>query len=287
MKTLNKVFNYFFSKINTREKDIYLIDKEESINFLKETLLKEKIIALDTEFDWRNTYFPKLSLVQIATRNLIFLVDCLKCKNLKFLKSILEDEEKLIIFHSVRSDTTVLNTNLNIKIKNVFDIQVAEKNIGSSQTLSYASLVKKYFGIDLDKTETNSNWLKRPFTEKQLSYAVDDVSYLIEISELQKKFLKKKGNLISTFEQSKKEALLGNEELHKSRLRKLKKTKKINKNIFLWREFLARDKNIPPSHVMADSLMKLAAKNIINKKKLKSLFSDSSDYDHFIKYMNL
>ena len=72
---------------------------------------------MDTEFDWRNTYFPVLSLLQISTAKSIFLIDCLKCKDLKFFKDVLEDKNKLIIFHSARSDTTVLSTNLGIRIK--------------------------------------------------------------------------------------------------------------------------------------------------------------------------
>ena len=90
-------------------------------------LKDEKILGLDTEFDWRKTYFPKLCLLQIATKKNVFLIDCIKCKDLIFLKQILEDKKKLLIFHSSRSDATVLNTNLKIKVKNIFDIQIAEK----------------------------------------------------------------------------------------------------------------------------------------------------------------
>ena len=89
-----------------------------------------------------------LSLLQISTKNKIFLIDCLKCKNLKILKKFLEDKDKLIIFHSSRSDTTVLYTNLNIKVeKNVFDIQIAEKNISGGDVKNYGSIVKKYLTL--------------------------------------------------------------------------------------------------------------------------------------------
>ena len=57
----------------------------------------------------------------------IFLIDCVNCKNLGWLKNILENKKKLIIFHSVRSDATVLNTNLKIKVNNTYDVQIAEK----------------------------------------------------------------------------------------------------------------------------------------------------------------
>ena len=59
----------------------YLIDSDEDVNFLIDTLKEESILAIDTEFEWRTTYFPILSLLQVATKDKIFLIDCLKCKN--------------------------------------------------------------------------------------------------------------------------------------------------------------------------------------------------------------
>ena len=114
------------------------------------------------------TYFPILSLLQISTKNKIFLIDCLKCKNLKILKKILEDKDKLIIFHSSRSDTTVLYTNLNIKVENVFDIQIAEKNISGGDVKNYGSIVKKYFDIDLKKLKPILIGSKDPFLKISL-----------------------------------------------------------------------------------------------------------------------
>ena len=168
----------------------------------------KKILGIDTEFDWRTTYFPVLSILQIATKNKIFLIDCLKCKNLKKLKNILEDQDRLIVFHSSRSDTTVLNTNLNIKVKNTYDIQVAEKIISGGDIKNYASLVKKYFNFSLNKSETNSNWLKRPLSSNQVKYAAEDVNFLIEIYKKQIKILQKKSLDKKAFESSKKNLLL-------------------------------------------------------------------------------
>ena len=113
MSLLDKLF------FSLKRKNIFIIEKDENKDFVKEILRKESLIGIDTEFDWRNTYFPKLSLLQISTSNNILLIDCLKCKDLKYLKDILENDEKLIILHSSRNDATVLNTNLKIKLKNI------------------------------------------------------------------------------------------------------------------------------------------------------------------------
>ena len=134
----------------TNKKTIYLIDSDNDVNFLISSLENEEILGIDTEFDWRTTYFPTLSLLQIATKGRIFLIDCLQCKNLKNLKNIIEDQDRLIIFHSSRSDATVLFTNLHIKVKNVFDIQIAEKIIRGGDIKNYASIVKTYLNISLN-----------------------------------------------------------------------------------------------------------------------------------------
>ena len=97
----------------------------------------------------------------------------------------------------MRSDSTVLSKCLNINLQNVFDVQQAEKFLTEGEIFSYSHIVKKYFEIFLEKSETNSNWLKRPLSENQIKYAADDVDYLIKIFDFQRKILKKriqKGN---------------------------------------------------------------------------------------------
>ena len=273
------------------KKKIYLIESEEDEEFVKESLHKEKCIGLDTEFNWRNTYFPELSLLQISTSSKILLIDCLKCKKLGFLNKVLEDKAKTIIMHSSRSDTTVLNTNLNIKLNNCFDIQIAEKHINGGEIKNYGFIVSKYCGYELDKSETNSNWLKRPLTDEQLKYAADDVNFLISIYEIQLKKLKKlKKEKVVNLEFM-KEIRLGNQELHISRLRKLKKASNVEKDIFLWRERYAKEKNIPPSYVFGNKDLKKISNKIKNKEKepykIKKLFKDNSAAKDFLKYIKL
>ena len=227
------------------KKTIYLIESEEDEEFVKESLKKEKYVGLDTEFNWRNTYFPELSLLQISTSSKILLIDCLKFKKLEFLNRVLEDKAKTIIMHSSRSDTTVLNTNLNIKLNNCFDIQIAEKYINGGEIKNYGFIVFKYFGYKLDKSETNSNWLKRPLTNEQLKYAANDVNFLTSIYEIQLKILKKlKKEKVVNLEFM-KEIRLGNQELHISRLKKLKKASKGRERYFSLERKIRKAKKYP------------------------------------------
>ena len=283
---LKKLGSYLKNK-----KTIYLIDSEEDEDFVKESIRKEKCIGLDTEFNWRNTYFPELSLLQISTSSKILLIDCLKYKKMGFLNKVLEDKTKKIVMHSSRSDTTVLNTNLNIKLNNCFDIQIAEKHINGGEIKNYGFIVSKYCDHDLDKSETNSNWLKRPLTDAQIKYAANDVNFLISIYKMQLKKLKKlKIEKVVNLEFM-REIRLGSQELHVSRLKKLKKASKLEKDIFLWRENYAKQKNIPPSYIFGDKVLKKIVNIINNKEKesdeIKKLFKDNNAAKDFLAYIEL
>ena len=160
-------------------------------------------------------------MIQISTYDHIFLLDYLKWKDLDFLKRFLEKENKKIIFHSSRSDTTVLSSNINLKIKNSYDIQIGEKFLTKGLGLSYGSLVETYFGIKLEKGETNSNWLKRPLSDSQIQYAAQDVEFLIGIYKIQKKQLNKLGFLDEVESLSNLEADLGNKSIKEMRVKKI------------------------------------------------------------------
>lgn len=267
LKKVYLIKNYlnFFKKTKERHQLNFEADKD----FLFSEIKNKKIIAIDTEFDWRNTYFPILSLIQIATRKKIFLVDCLEAENLQELKHIFEKID-LIIFHSVRSDSTVLSSVADIKIENVYDIQVAEKIISKGNQEKYSSIVERYFSINLKKSETNSNWLQRPLSQKQLDYAAEDVEFLIEIYEKQKK---KVDNIIfeEILKESRKEAFFGNRELFVSRLARLGRASKLEKKIFLWREGIAKERNVPTSYIIKDKNLKKILKICEYDKNKKNL----------------
>lgn len=272
------------------KKRVYFIDSDEGLSFLKSRLtIEDSYLGIDTEFDWRRTYYPVLSLLQISTKKEIFIIDCIKIKDLKFLKLHLEDTKKTIIFHSVRNDTNVLSKCLNIHITKSFDIQIAEKIISCGEIKNYASLVFKYLSINLDKSETNSNWLKRPLASSQLVYASEDVKYLFEIARAQMKKLKKISKLKEAFEKSTEEAKMGNEDFLSMRLKKFNnKFTSLEREIFIWRENIAEKKNIPPGYIFSEKkLSKLA--NILRKKsyekkeKVFKIFGDTSLSDRFLK----
>lgn len=281
---INKIFSLF--KKNFFRKNFFLIDDEIKLDDLIEKIKSLKVISVDTEFEWRRTYHPRLSLIQICDGNDVFLIDCLLCKNIEKVKFIFESVQILKVFHAVRSDTTVLFSSLGIKTNNVFDVQIAEKIINNLYVKSYSYLVEKYINLSINKSETNSNWMKRPFSNNQLKYASEDVEFLIDIYTKQNKLLDKKGKLKEAFYLSKEEAGLGNQELYISRLQKIKDKSEIDEKIFMWREKLAKKKDIPTSFILSDKKLKKLSKRFFQK-GLESDLSDLIDNnEHFEDFLN-
>lgn len=280
------IIQYIRRSIEQKKTSFYIFSIED-LKFFNDCIEDFDVLGVDTEFDWRSTYFPQLSLLQISTSRHLFILDSLQLDLKNVIKPIFESDSHLKIFHSVRSDATVLNKCLNIKTKNVFDIQQAEKLINGEDIKSYGKLVSNYFGIDLDKNETNSNWLKRPLTKSQLNYAYQDINFLIKIYKIQKKILIKKSLLKDALTASKKEANEGNKNFLESRLEKKIKIGDREKKIFIWREEIAQDLNIPPGFIFKDKslikLSKIESKDPNFKKKVMTYLGDTIFVEKFIK----
>ena len=281
-----KIFK-LFTRLFKKEKPIFFINSLESWKLLISSLKNQEEIGIDTEFDWRTTYLPKLCTIQISTKTKIFIVDCIALSNFQDLKLILESKSILKIFHSVRTDSTVLSQCLNIFVNNVFDIQQAEKEVTNGEFKNYGQIVKKYLNISIDKGETNSNWLKRPLSENQIKYAAEDVDFLIKIYQIQKKILSAR-KLESVIKNSHLELELGKESLALSRLRKRKKKySKKEQNIFLWREKIAEKENVPSNHVFQEKKISLLANSFSSdhpklRSKLLKIIGDSRYVEEFI-----
>ena len=158
------------------------IKNNSDIDLLNKLVDKKKLLAVDTEFIRENTYYPILSLIQIAVDDTVFIFDYIKNKTKQsFLSKILESKYNIKIFHDCEQDLEILNKNLNIHIENIFDTQLGNAFVDFDHHISYKNLVKKILNIDIDKNQQNSDWLHRPLSKQQLRYAAGDVIYLENI----------------------------------------------------------------------------------------------------------
>ena len=145
-------------------------------------LKSEGLVALDTEFVWRNTNRPLLSLVQMGTADgTCWVEDCLLALDPAPLAALLGDETVVKVLHDAHQDLDHLFHYTGAKPVNVFDTQLAAAFAGLPAMMSLQKLVQEAADVGLAKTETTTDWSQRPLTEAQLSYALDDVRYLGEV----------------------------------------------------------------------------------------------------------
>ena len=266
MSIFNYLGNIFFNH------EIIYVDSFKKLVEVTDFLKFEGSIALDTEFTWKSTYYPSLDLIQIAANNKIFIIDSLKIEDLMPLAPILESKKIKKIFHSMKGDLSALKTKFNINFSNIRDTQIAEFILENNSNLqiSYKGLVSKYFLINLPKTETNSNWSKRPLEQKQINYASDDVKFLKKICQDQENHLRNKKLFNKYLEYCENEKILSLTDFSQLRMQRLiKKNKKISnleKNIFMWRENAAKKLNVTPNKIFNEKHLSILKSVVMNKK---------------------
>ena len=173
-----------------------LLTKKEEINFFLNTLVNSKIISIDIEFMRRNTFFPEPCVIQISDGNNHGCIDLTLEINYKEIFKNIFDNNKIIVLHSCRQDLEILYMLLGYIPKKIFDTQFAASFLGYKYQIGYAEVMKEIFQIEIDKTEKMTNWKKRPLTENQIKYALNDVIYLNNLHDnLEKKLVKSKKNI--------------------------------------------------------------------------------------------
>ncbi|OBX52569.1 ribonuclease D [Moraxella nonliquefaciens] len=136
------------------------------------------VVALDTEFIKRNTYYPILALVQVNTGKGIYLVDAPRLDLTEFWQALCEVPS--MVWYACGEDLGIfyLLAN-NPPLTNVFDVQIGVAYLTGKPQVGYSQAVNEILGVALDKGESQSNWLARPLTPEQELYAINDVRYLL------------------------------------------------------------------------------------------------------------
>ena len=138
-------------------------------------------VGLDTEFIRERTFYPQLALVQLSVPGEVLLVDPLAPGVAEALRPLLADRAIEKVMHSASEDLQALLRGCGALPMPVFDTQVAAAMAGMGAGLGYQKLVGQVTGVELEKGETRSDWLRRPLSDSQLKYAADDVLHLHEL----------------------------------------------------------------------------------------------------------
>ncbi len=145
-------------------------------------LAKHPFVTVDTEFMREQTFWPKLCLIQLASPDEEMIVDPLAPGlDLKAFFGLMADERVVKVFHAARQDIEIVHYKARLVPKPVFDTQVAAMVCGFGDSISYVNLVKRITNHDLDKSSRFTDWARRPLSQKQMHYALGDVTHLRDV----------------------------------------------------------------------------------------------------------
>ncbi len=241
-----------------------LITDSAELAALCERLAKAEFVCVDTEFMRENTYWPELCLIQIADTQEAAAIDPLaKGLDLSPLLDLLVDNEDVLkVFHAGGQDVEIIY-NLTGKTPHpIFDTQIAMMAISQSEQIGYSNLVESWMGLQIDKGARFTDWSRRPLTERQIEYAIGDVTHLSKI------FPKILARLIKTGRGAwldiEMEKLADPANYRNDPSVAWQRIKAAGRNpamlgrlkaLAAWREYEAQDKNIPRGRIARDETL--------------------------------
>ena len=247
-------------------------------------------VTVDTEFMRERTYWSKLCLVQLAGPNGGVAVDPLADGiDLSPLYDLMANPKIMKVFHAARQDVEIFFNSTGKVPDPMFDTQVAAMVCGFGDAASYETLADKLAGAKIDKSSRFTDWARRPLTDKQVEYALADVTHLRVVYEKLKDRLEKTGR--GHWVQEEMNILLSpstyqinpQEVWRRLKLRSDKpRTRAVLREVAAWRELEAQRTNVPRGRVMKDEVLlevayhpPLSADDLSHMRGLSHGFSDS------------
>lgn len=158
-----------------------LIENSESLQALCQQYTQAEVLAIDTEFVRTRTLYPRLGLLQVFDGKQLALIDPIAIDDLSPFWQLLTNEKIIKVLHACSEDLEVFLTSANCKPVNLIDSQIMMSFLGHGLSMGYAAMVEHFTGIEVDKSESRTDWTKRPLTQKQLRYASADVEHLFNL----------------------------------------------------------------------------------------------------------
>ncbi len=241
-----------------------LITTSDALAELCERLAKSEFVCVDTEFMRESTYWPELCLIQIADEKEAAAIDPMAdgLDMTPLLDLLVDNEDVLKIFHAGGQDVEIIY-NLTGKTPHpIFDTQIAMMAISQSEQIGYSNLVESWLGLVIDKGARFTDWSRRPLTERQIEYAIGDVTHLAKIfPKILKRLIKTKRGVWLNAEMEK---LADPENYRNDASLAWHRIKAAGRNpamlgrlkaIAAWREHEAQDKNIPRGRIARDETL--------------------------------
>ena len=237
------------------------IQQQQDLTPVLEKMDRNAVYGLDTEFIKVDTLWPKLGVFQINVENNVYLLDGTTLDLTEFWNKLFRAQQN--VFHACSEDIDLIYHYAQHKtLNNVFDTQVGMSFLGHGLQVSYQNALKQMLDVDIDKGETRSNWLARPLSPAQLSYAANDVLYLMNLSEKVKQELDSKSLLHFALEdcQHLTQEIATETPLHLlyqdiGNYRHSRRQLMQLQQLAVWREHMVKALNTPRSFILKNSSM--------------------------------
>ncbi|MEM6666423.1 MAG: ribonuclease D [Pseudomonadota bacterium] len=242
------------------DKNITPLTRTQDVATLCEALAHDPFVCVDTEFLRETTYWPKLCLIQIAGESGSGVIDPLADGlDLAPFFALMANTGITKVFHAARQDLEIIWNLGGLIPSPVFDTQVAAMVCGYGDAISYDQLVYRITGHQIDKSSRFTDWSRRPLTQKQLFYALSDVTYLRDVYRSIRANLGEQGrsgwvseemDILTSPDTYRAEP----EDAWKRLKGRIKKTRDIGvmMSVAAWREREAQSRNVPRNRVIKD-----------------------------------
>lgn len=257
-----------------------LIKSDRQLEQLCRHLADEPVIAFDTEFVSEHSYRPELCLIQVAAGNRLAVIDPLAGADpAPFWQLLAGQRGQETIVHAGREELLFCLGSAGGRPTALFDVQIAAGLVGLEYPAGYGSLMFKLLGERADKGETRTDWRRRPLTERQIEYALDDVRHLRAMRDELHKRLTKLGRLEwmqteMAVWQTEVEATRGDERWRRvSGISSLSsRSLAVVRELWRWREAEAARRDCPTKRVLRDDLIvELSKRRSADPKQIRAI----------------
>ncbi|MDA1053081.1 MAG: ribonuclease D [Planctomycetota bacterium] len=255
------------------------VDNDEQLREFCESAAGAKCLAFDTEFVSEDTYRPHLCLIQVAADDRLAVIDPIAIADVTPFWHLLAKPGHETIVHAGREEFRFCLDAIGQRPTNWFDIQIAAGFVGLEYPAAYSTLISKLVGKNLPKGETRTDWRRRPLSDKQLEYALQDVVYLRQIRDI----------LAGRLDELDRREWLADE--LDSWLQQIEHTENteqwrrvsgsaglsarklaIIREVWRWRDAEAASRNSPPKRILRDDLIvEIARRQTDNVQRIRSV----------------
>jgi ribonuclease D len=266
------------------DRDIQTITDQSALQSFCDRLARSPYVTVDTEFIRDRTYWPRLCLIQAASDEDAGIIDPLAPGiDLQPFLDLLSNEKVLKVFHAARQDVEIFVHLSDAVPHPIFDTQVAAMVCGFGDSVGYDRLVEKIAKERIDKASRFTDWARRPLNQKQLRYAISDVTHLRPVYKWLAAELEREGRASWLDEEM---ATLTDPATYRTdpeeawqRLKFRSRNKRylaVLKEVAAWRELEAQSRDLPRNHVLKDeAIQEVAAERPESVDGLKQLRSIS------------